>query len=126
MRSKVIYPKLSYALIGIMYDTHSELGGQYQEKYYQRAVEIALKEEGLNFIREQPIDLNFKNKPIGKYYINFVVENKILLELKAKPAFTKSDFQQVKSYLKVCDLKLAILVNFRGKKLDYKRVLNLY
>ena len=121
---KVICKELSYKVVGILFDVHSSLGGRYQEKYYQRAVETALGKEKLKYRRELPVDLTFKGDKIGKYFLDFLIEDKIILELKAKPRFEANDFRQVMAYLKVKDLKLGILANFRGKKLVFKRVLN--
>lgn len=120
----LVYPELSYKLVGILFKVHRELGGKYQEKYYQRAVERLLQEEGLPYKRELQVDLKFKGAKIGKYFLDFVVDNKIVLELKATPFLHPEDFRQVLGYLKAHKLKLGILANFRGPKLVYKRILN--
>lgn len=122
--SELIYPELSYKIVGILFRVHSKLGGKYQEKYYQRAVEVALKEEGLSYKKEIAVDLNFEDTKIGKYILDFLIEGKIILELKATPRFNRQDFRQVSSYLKAKNLKLGILANFRGERLEYKRILN--
>jgi GxxExxY protein len=122
--TELVYPKLSYKIVGILFEVHSKLGGKYQEKYYQRAVEIALKEASLSYQKEIAVDLSFEGQKIGKYFLDFVIENKIILELKATPRFNRQDFRQVVSYLKAKHLKLGILANFRGDKLTYKRILN--
>ncbi|OGE10042.1 hypothetical protein A2470_00275 [Candidatus Curtissbacteria bacterium RIFOXYC2_FULL_41_11] len=122
--NKVIYPELSYKIVGILYNVHTELGGKYQEKYYQRAVEKALLSEKIPFEKELMVDLSFKGEKIGKYFLDFLIEGKIILELKATPFFHPDDFHQVLAYLKAISLKLGILANFRGRKLVYKRILN--
>ena len=122
--SKVIYPELSYKIVGILYNVHTELGGKYQEKYYQRAVEKALLSEKIPFEKELMVDLSFKGEKIGKYFLDFLIEKKIVLELKATPFFHPDDFRQVLAYLKAKSLKLGILANFCGRKLVYKRILN--
>lgn len=120
----MIYPELSYKIVGILFKVHSTLGRRYQEKYYQRAVEVALKEERIRFEKEIVVDLTFGETKIGKYMLDFLIEGKIILELKAKPKFEKEDFRQIMAYLKAKNLKLGILVNFMGEKLAYKRILN--
>lgn len=120
----LIYPELSYKIVGILFRVHTELGGKYQEKYYQRAVGIALKEESLSYEKEIAVDLSFNSEKIGKYFLDFLIEDKIILELKATPRFNRDDFRQVSAYLKAKKLKLGILANFRGPKLIYKRILN--
>ena len=110
--------------MGYFFKVHSKLGGKYQEKYYQRAVEIALKEADLSYKKEIAFDLSFNDVKIGKYLLDFLIENKVVLELKAIPRFNRQDFRQVMAYLKAKDLKLGVLANFRGDKVMYKRVLN--
>jgi len=122
--AKLIYPELSYKIVGVLFKVHSTLGGRYQEKYYQRAVEAALREAGIQFEKELMVDLTFGKAKIGKYMLDFLIEEKIILELKTKPKFDKEDFRQIMAYLKAKNLKLGILANFRGEKLVYKRILN--
>jgi GxxExxY protein len=100
------------------------MGNKYQEKYYQRAVALGLKQSNLEHEREAVANLTYKGEKIGKYYLDFVIENKIVLELKATPQFKRIDFKQVRAYLKAKNMRLGILATFRGEKLVYKRILN--
>jgi len=122
---KIIYKDLSYKIIGILFRVHSELGNRYQEKYYQRAVDIELKREKISYKKELKIDLSYQGEIIGKYFLDFLVEDKIALELKAEPRLKRNDFKQLFAYLKATGLKLGIIANFRTEKLIFKRVLNL-
>ena len=122
--AELVYPELSYKIIGILFGVHSQLGGKYQEKYYQRAVEVSLKEAKLSFKKEITVDLSFNGQRIGKYFLDFLIDGKVVLELKATPRFNRDDFRQVIAYLRAKKLKLGILANFRGDKLIYKRILN--
>lgn len=122
---KIIYKDLSYKIVGVLFRVHSELGNRYQEKYYQRAVEIELKKEKIPYKKELKIDLAYQGETIGKYFLDFLVENKIALELKAVPRLKSNDFKQSFAYLKATGLKLGIIANFRTEKLTFKRVLNL-
>lgn len=123
MENKIIYPELSYKILGILFKIHTELGGEYQEKYYQRAVALAFDQENIKYKREVNVDLRYNNKIIGKYILDFLVENKIILELKTHQ-FNQANIRQVLAYLKAEKLKLGILVNFRDKSLTYKRIIN--
>ncbi|MDQ6610774.1 MAG: GxxExxY protein [Bacteroidota bacterium] len=67
---KIIHKELSYKIVGILFSVHSHLDNRYQEKYYQRAVEQALKESGLHFKKEIAVDLMYNDKKIGKYFLN--------------------------------------------------------
>jgi len=71
-----------------------------------------------------PIDLIIDKEKIGKYFLDFLIEDKLILELKAKPSFTKNDYRQVLAYLTAANLKLGILANFYAESLEYKRILN--
>ena len=125
MTTKLVYPELSYKLIGILFEVHTELGNRYQEKYYQRAIEVKLKRNKIFYKKEISVDLIIDEERIGKYFLDFLIDDKIILELKAKPRFTKNDYNQVKAYLEAFKLELGLLVNFFGDSLEYKRVLNL-
>lgn len=110
--------------MGVLFKVHSELGSQYQERYYQRAVALGFDEEKLQYQREIKVDLSFGGQTIGKYILDFLVENKIIVELKTVDYFSQADFKQILAYLKAKNLKLGILANFRTKSLSYKRILN--
>lgn len=122
--NKVIYPELSYDIVGILFKVHNELGNKYQEKYYQRAIEIGLKSRNIKYSKEIPVNLKYENEAIGKYLLDFLIENKIILEIKAIPRLRPGDFKQVLAYLKAKNLKLGIIANFRSEKLTFHRVLN--
>ncbi|MDO8583390.1 MAG: GxxExxY protein [bacterium] len=122
--AKVIYPELSYKIVGILFEVHTQLGNRYQEKYYQRAVEVKLKNKKTDYKREIAVDLTIDGEKIGKYFLDFLIDSKVILELKAKPRFTINDYRQIRAYLKSKDLKLGILANFYGESLEYKRILN--
>lgn len=122
--AKIIQKELSYKIIGILFSVHSQLGNRYQEKYYQRAIEEALKENKLNFEKELSVDLKYNEKKIGKYFLDFLIEGKVVLEVKAVDWLNPRDFKQVLAYLIANNTQLGILANFRSDKLSYKRILN--
>lgn len=123
-KGKIIYPELSYIIVGILFEVHTALGNRYHEKYYQRAVAVKLKNKKIPYKQELVVDLSIDNEKIGKYFLDFLIEDKIVLELKAKPLLTKSDYKQVQGYLNSAKLKLGILANFYTDSLEYKRILN--
>ncbi len=120
----IVYPELSYKIMGILFDVHNTLGPNFQEKYYQKAIEQKLKAENLPFVREFLVTLNINGLKLGRYYIDFVIDQKIALEIKRIDYFTKKEWHQVIAYLDAAKLKLGILVNFSKPSLVYKRVLN--
>ena len=123
-KSKLIYGKFSYELMGILFEVHRKLGNSYQEKYYQRAIALALDKANIPYKREVMVKLTFNNQDIGKYFLDFVVANKIALEIKTVPQFKDVYFKQVLAYLDAINLKLGIIANFRTKRLTYKRLVN--
>lgn len=125
-RKDLIYPELSYEIIGILFEVFNDIGSGFQEKYYQRAVAMRLRQIGLKFSQQIRINLKFKNQIIGHYILDFLIDHKIVLELKQGNRFSKRDIEQVYGYLKAKGLKLGIIVNFTSTGVKYKRILNLY
>jgi len=123
---KVIYPQLSYKIIGILYKVYNKIGFGYQEKYYQRALKVELERQKIIFKEQFPISLRYDQVNIGKYYIDFLIDNKIVLELKTEERFYDRDYRQILSYLKSTKLKLGILARFSKKGVYYRCILNLY
>jgi len=124
MKKELIYPELSYIMMGILFEVHNKLGTKYQEKHYQRAIEIKLKELKISYQKEAKVDINFGKEKIGKLFVDFVVDNKIVLEIKKIPKITEDHIKQVLRYLNTLNLKLGIIANFQHQKLEYIRVLN--
>ena len=123
-RPDLIQPELSYKIVGALFSVYNELGAGHHEKYYQRAVASALRDSGINFKEQVSIPLNFRGANIGRYQLDFLVENKIVLELKKGDKFSKRNIDQVLQYLKSSDLPLAILANFSSDKVSFKRIVN--
>lgn len=121
---KLIYPELSYKLMGVLFKVQSKLGPRYQEKYYQRAIAIELGNQGILFERERLVPLNYEKEKIGKYFIDFVIDNKIALEIKSVDYFHRDFTSQVLAYLHAANLKLGIIANFNSEKLCYRRIVN--
>jgi len=116
---------LSYKIVGILFDVYNELGGGYQEKYYQRAVSKRFKRENIKFQEQISVPLKFDKEKIGQYFLDFLIEKKIILEIKISPRFYLRDIRQVLGYLKAANLQLAILASFSRNGLIFKRVVNI-
>ena len=123
-KNQLIYPDLSYQVMGALFRVHRKLGNSYQEKYYQRAVEVELKKERIPFKREVMIRLDYADENIGRYFLDFVIDEKIALEIKATPSIKQEYLSQVLAYLNSANLKLGIVANFRTSRLTYKRLVN--
>lgn len=121
---KIVLADLSYKIMGALFKVHNELGPSMLEKHYQRALTKEFADQNITFKREVVVDLYYKDEIIGKYRLDFLIENKVILELKAEKYSDPTFFKQVFSYLKHTHLPLAILANFRRVKLEYKRIIN--
>ena len=121
--AELIEKDLSYKIVGILFDVYNALGGGYQEKYYQRAIMNELRRRGIGFREQANIPLIYKGNPIGRYFLNFLIEDKIVLEIKAESKFYVRDVRQVLAYLKSSNTPLAILANFNRNTLQFKRIL---
>ncbi len=122
--AKLIYPELSYRLMNILFKVHNKLGPKYQEKYYQRAIEIEFNKQKIPFEKEKYIRLKYEGENIGCYYIDFVIEKKIALEIKSLDYFKRDFTSQILAYLNTTNLRLGIIVNFNGERLQYRRYIN--
>jgi GxxExxY protein len=120
---KILFPNLSYKIVGILYEVYNELGYGYQEKYYQKAIALRLEKEDLKFKEQLKINLNFDSRLIGKYFLDFLIENKIVLEIKVGDYFYKKDYEQVRGYLKSHRLQLGIIALFSKEGVKVKRIL---
>jgi GxxExxY protein len=123
--STLIYPNLSYRLLGLAFNVGSTLGHGHRENFYQRALSHELKENKIGFKEQVPAKIHYKGKFVGIYYFDFLIENKIVLELKVRNYFSKKDIEQLYAYLRSKNLKLGILLHFTKSGVKYKRVLNL-
>jgi len=123
--SEIIYKDLSYKLNGIIYSIYNVLGPVYSEKQYQDALEVRLRKSGINFEREKDLFFNFQDDKIGGNKVDFVVENKLVIDIKAKKYINRKDYKQMLRYLKAGGYRLGLIVNFgSSNKVDIKRVIN--
>lgn len=121
----LVYPELSYKLVGLAMEVHNELGNIYQEKHYQKLFEERLKKIGMTYEKEKQMVVKTKdNYEIGEFFADFIVDNKILLEFKRVNYIHYNDIKQVMRYLDATGLKLGIIINFKLNKLQYKRIVN--
>lgn len=119
-----IYSDLTHELIGLAYKVCNNLGYGYQEKYYQRAYALELKNAGYQFKQEQKIVINYSGEIIGRYFVDFVINNKIVIEFKVAPGFYESHINQVLAYLKSSNLWLGLLILITKSGVKCKRIIN--
>ncbi|MDC6384333.1 GxxExxY protein [Flagellimonas taeanensis] len=122
--SQIIYKHESYFVIGLCMNVHNELGKGFSEAVYGDALEIELKSNGVPFQREVKFNIEYKGKTLKhQYYADFIVDDKIILELKAIEKISSGHIKQTMNYLAASQMKLGLIVNFGEDQLTYKRVL---
>ena len=117
---------LTYSINGAVFEVSRTLGFGFLEKVYENALLAELRERGLRAENQVPIKVQYKDKVVGEYFADILVENKVILELKTVENISKIHEAQLLNYLKATGIKVGLLVNFRHPKAEIKRmVLNL-
>ncbi len=118
------YKEITEKIIGAAMKVHAALGNGFQEVIYQRALEIEFEEVGLKFARELSMPVYYKNNQIGERRVDFFVENKIMVELKAIVQLENVHLAQAKNYLEAYNMEVGLLINFGSISLQFKRLGN--
>lgn len=123
--SNLLYQDITEKIIGASFEVHSFLGNGFQEVIYQRALAWEMAQRNLSFSREIERDIYYKNliHPIGTRRADFVVEENVLVELKAVIHLEDVHLAQVLNYLKAYKLRVGLLINFGSKSLQFKRLI---
>ena len=121
---EIVYKELSYKIIGLAMEVHSKLGYGFLEKVYENAMILLFKREGINARKQAPIKVYFEGGVVGEYFVDILVEDKIILEIKALDKIIDVHIAQTLNYLKATGSQLAIILNFGKKKLEYERIVN--
>jgi len=124
-RKDLVYPDLCYQIMGALFVVWTEVGFGHKERFYQKAAGKEFKNRRLKFKEQLPVKIYYKKEPIGIYYFDFLIEDKIILELKVRDYFSKNDITQIYGYLKAKNLKLGLIVHFTKSGVKFKRVVNL-
>ncbi len=117
-QTELLYPELSYTVTGICFATHNEIGPYAREKQYSDLLEKKLKEARVAYKRECALGESGN-------IVDFIIENKIALEIKSKRLVTPADYYQLQRYLQEAKIKLGLLVNFRNKYIKPIRVIRI-
>ncbi len=123
--TELIYADLTYGVRGALYDVYNDLRYlDLSEKGWEKALVIALADRGMPVQPQVEYELRYKGYRIGRFFVDMLVDDRLLLELKVQTALQAIDQAQVITYLKTTGLKLRLLVNFGGNALDIKRIPN--
>lgn len=116
--------ELTHKIIGCAMEVHRLMGNGFQEVVYQRALSIELKIQGIEHVREQEMPLQYKGYDIGTRRVDFFVEGKVMVEIKAVEKLEDVHKAQAINYCEAYGIADGLLINFGGKSLDFKRVYN--
>ena len=117
----LLYPELSYQIVGAIFEVWRKLGSAFKESVYQKALEEEFEKRDIAFVSQKQTPIFYDGKKIGFYTPDFVIEDKILLEVKYLPYLTFKESKQAWYYLKGTPYRLLLLVNFGGRKLEIRR-----
>jgi GxxExxY protein len=124
MRDAESLNELTKQIIGCAYTVSNSLGAGFLEKVYENALAHELRKSGLHAQQQQPIKVLYDGVVVGDYLADIVVDNSVLVELKAIKAFDDVHFAQCINYLKATGMKIGLLINFGQPKIEIKRFAN--
>jgi len=119
------YPEaeLTYKLIGFAYDVYNLIGAGFPEKAYQSAYEKELQDQNIKFKRELYCNLMYKNSKVGRFFIDFLIEEKVVLEIKARGEIFDKDVAQTLAYMKMKNIRVGLIILFGEKGVKTKRLI---
>ena len=117
---ELLHEELTDIIINTFYEVYNELGHGFLEKVYQNSLYIELKNKGLKVEAQKKINVYYKGQHVGEYYADIIVDDKVILELKAAEAIIVEFENQILNYLRSTDCEVGLLLNF-GKKPEFKR-----
>lgn len=124
-KRNLIYAKECYLIMGLAFKVYNDLGFGHRESFYQKALAREFKDNGIRFSEQLRCKLKYKEKELGLYILDFLIFNKIVLEIKQRNFISAKDIKQLYQYLKATKLKLGIIITFTRDGVKYKRVVNL-
>ena len=119
---ELLHKNITDKIIRAFYNVYNELGFGFLEKVYERSMIIELKSMRLECENQKKIDVFYRNKNVGDYYADIIVENKVIVELKAAEGIIKEHEAQLLNYLKATNIEVGLLLNF-GNKPQFKRMI---
>lgn len=121
-KNQLLHEELTYRLIGLAMQTHSTLGYGFLEKVYENALMVLFRKNSIHAEQQASIPVLFEGEKIGDYYADILVENKVILEIKATNGIAGHHRAQILNYLKATGHRVGIILNFGSRKLEYERL----
>lgn len=120
----LLYGNFTSRILRCAFDVYNQVGPCFGEDVYQRAMKVALENEGLRWVRQCPVDIHYEDVLVGRGLIDILVENRIVLELKAVEDLHRAFTKQVLKYLWAGDFQLGLVLNFGSpERLQWRRVI---
>lgn len=116
----MLHSSLTEQILKCFYDVYNLLGSGFQEKVYENAIAFYMRQNGLTVVQQSPIQVYFLNQIVGEYFADIVVNDLVIVELKAVAALNAQHEAQLLNYLKATRFEVGLLLNF-GPKPDFKR-----
>ncbi len=120
MQEEYKHKELTSSIIGCFYDVYNELGYGFLEKVYENALKYELEKRGFYVENQKPIKVYYDDILVGEYFADLIVNNKVIIELKAADALCEEHEYQLINYLKATEIEVGLLLNF-GKKPEIRR-----
>lgn len=121
MVTDILYKNLTYKIRACFFEVYNKLGCGFKESVYHKALAYEFQLQGIIFENEEELPVFYKDKQVGAYKPDFIVDKKVIVEIKAQPKLLRLDELQLYYYLKGTEYSLGFLVNFGGDKLDIRR-----
>ena len=119
-----LFEEITHKIIGAAFNVYKELGYGFLEKVYENSLLIELRLKGLKAENQQPIRIFYKGETVGDYIADILVEEKVIVELKAEKEYNPKHEAQLINYLRATKLKVGLLINFGSNKCKPKRIVN--
>jgi len=120
--TEILHKELSKAILKVFYEVYNELGYGFLENVYQNAMYLGLKSQGFIVEAQKQIKVYYKNELVGNFIADLLVEDKVIVELKACDTLVKAHYAQTLNYLKATNIEIGLLLNF-GEKPEIKRLI---
>ena len=124
MEKDLFNHELTRRIIGCLFESYKQLGYGYQEKYYQRSFALKLTEQGIPYKRELKRNILVNNRIIGRYFVDFLIDDQVAVEMKVAEDFYQTHTNQLLAYLKSYNIKIGILAIITLKGIKVKRYVN--
>ena len=118
----LLHEDLTRTILSACFEVINELGAGFLESVYEKALLIALQQKGLTAVAQVPIDVSFRGNSVGQFFADILVEDAVIVELKAVSALAPEHKAQLINYLKATGMEVGLLVNFGNPKLEYRRL----